>query len=305
MKKLKKPTSSKAKLVFFGNERLATGVFTDAPTLRALVGAGYDVAAVVTNHTEGVSRSKRVLEIVDVAHAYHIPVLMPEKPDAIVPRLAKMGAEAAVLVAYGKIIPQPIIDLFPKGIVNIHPSLLPKLRGSTPVETAILNGLEETGVSLMKLTAEMDAGPIYAQKSITLAGNETKQELATNLLNEGAALLLENLEVILNGRLEPKVQDETEASFTRLLTKQDSQLNFLEPAEAIERKVRAFLGFPKTRAKIFGREVVITKARLAQSIEDGQLVIKCEPGYLEVLELTAPSGRTMAGSEFIKGYKKS
>jgi methionyl-tRNA formyltransferase len=291
-------------LVFFGNERLATAVTTDAPTLRALVTAGYKIEAVVTNHTEAVSRNKRTLEIVDVAHAYHIPVLLPEKLDTVRTRLDKIGAEGAVLVAFGKIIPQDIIDIFPVGIINIHPSLLPKLRGSTPVESAILNGLEETGVSLMKLTAEMDAGPVYAQKKIKLNGTETKPQLAAQLLNEGCKLLIDNLDKILSGELKPKPQDETESTYTRLLTKQDGHIDFAEPADVIERKIRAFLGFPKARAPVFGREVVITKARLSTSQNDGNLVIKCNPGYLEVLELIAPSGRTVSGADFKLGYQK-
>src|SRR5689334_16640705 len=137
------------KLVFFGNERLATGVSTDAPALRSLVKAGYDVKAVVASHSEGVSRNKRGLEIVEVAHAYHIPVLIPENLEDVFDDLVKPDAEAGVLVAFGKIIPQKIIDIFPKGIINIHPSLLPVYRGPTPVETAILEGSKETGVSLM------------------------------------------------------------------------------------------------------------------------------------------------------------
>ena len=304
MRKLKKPRSSKAKLVFFGNERLATAVSTDAPTLRALVAAGYEIKAVVSTHAEQISRQKRTLEIIDVAHAYHIPVHLPEKLSSIKNVLQKTAAEAAVLVAYGKIIPQEIIDIFPGGIINIHPSLLPKLRGSTPVETAILNGLEETGVSLMKLTAEMDAGPVYAQQTVPLSGSETKPELALKLLNEGCQLLLDHLDGILAGSLMPEPQDETAATYTRLLTKPDGHLDFSEPAELVERKVRAFLGFPKTRAKIFNREIVITKARLAASRRDGDLVLECQPGYLEILELTAPSGRTMTGSEFIRGYQR-
>lgn len=304
MRRLKTKKSSR-RLIFFGNERLATAVSTDAPTLRALVAAGYEVAAVVASHTEPVSRSQRSLEIIDVAHAYHIPVLLPGRLGEIKERLSRYRAEAAILVAFGKIIPPEIIDLFPKGIINIHPSLLPKLRGSTPVETAILNGLPQTGVSLMKLTAEMDAGPVYIQKEIRLAGNESKPDLAQQLLNEGCELLINNLDKILSGELEPKVQDETEATFTRLLTKQDGQINFDEPSEFIERKIRAFLGFPKARASVFGREIVITKARLAASQTDGQLVVRCQPGYIEILELVAPSGRTMTGADFIRGYKKS
>lgn len=296
--------SSKTKLVFFGNERLATGVSTDAPTLRGLVAAGYDVAAVVTNHTEAVSRSRRRLEIAEVAHAYHIPVLTPQKLSHGVEKLRRTGARAAVLVAYGQIIPPEILDIFPKGIINIHPSLLPKLRGSTPVETAILNGLEETGVSLMRLVPEMDAGPVYAQTKIALNGGETKPQLAQKLLDEGCKLLLENLDGILSGQLAPKIQDETEASYSRLLTKKDGRIDFNEPAEDIERKVRAFAGFPKTRAEIYGRDIVITKSRLAAGPDDGALVIKCQPGYLEVQELIAPSGRTMSGADFIRGYRK-
>jgi methionyl-tRNA formyltransferase len=304
MKKFKIRTSSKTRLAFFGNERLATGVATDAPTLRALVEAGYQVTLVVANHDEGVSRNKRVLEIVDIAHAYHIPVMLPSKVGDIADRIVKSKAEAAILVAYGQIIPPKIIELFPKGIINIHPSLLPHLRGSTPVETAILNGLKTTGVSLVELTDQMDAGPVYAQREVSLSGSETKPELALQLLNEGVDLLISNLGGILAGSLKAKIQDETEATYTRQLTKQDGHVDFSEPADLIERKVRAFLGFPKTRAKIFNKDIVITKARVANDLGDGELVIKCQASYLEILELTAPSGRSMSGAEFIRGYKK-
>jgi methionyl-tRNA formyltransferase len=156
----------------------------------------------------------------------------------------------------------------------------------------------------MKLTAEMDADPVYAQKKINLDGSEAKAELAQQLLNEGAELLINHLDDILSGARQPKVQDETEATYTRLLTKGDGQIDFIEPAEDIERKVRAFLGFPKTRAKIFDHEVVITKTRVATGEADGSLVIKCQPGYLEIVELIAPSGRTVSGAEFIRGYQK-
>src|SRR5581483_9225315 len=129
--------------------------------------------------------------------------------------------EAAVLVAFGRIIPQPIIDLFPKGIINIHPSLLPKLRGPTPIETAILDGLTETGVSLMRLEAKMDAGPLYSQQKISLNGDETKLELATKLNKVGAELLINSLPAILDGSLIPKPQNNSKATYTKLITKDD------------------------------------------------------------------------------------
>lgn len=296
--------SSKTKLIFFGNERLATATSTDAPVLRALVAAGYDVEAVITSHKEAVSRQKRELEIGPIAHAYHIPVVLAGDKQDLMAKVGKYKTEAAILVAFGQIIPQEILDMFPKGIINVHPSLLPKLRGSTPIETAILNGLPKTGVSLMKLTGEMDAGPVYAQQELELSGGETKSELARKLNQMGAELLVKHLDDILSGRLEPKVQDETEATYSRLLTKKDSHIDFDEPAEDIERKVRAFLGFPKTRAELHGRDAVITKARVASSPDDGELVVRCNPGYLEISELIAPSGRVMAGADFLRGYQK-
>jgi methionyl-tRNA formyltransferase len=290
------------KLVFFGNERLATAVDTTAPTLRALVKSGYDVSAVVANYTEGVSRTRKRLEIVEVAHAYHIPVLMSEKPADIIQKLQSYGADAAVLVAYGKIIPQKIIDIFPKGIINIHPSLLPEMRGPTPVETAILDGLNQTGVSLISLSSEMDAGPIFAQQKIGLSSQETKAQLASKLLKTGSQLLLSNLPGILEDQIQPQVQDETDASYTKLIKKTDGVMDFGQPAEILERQVRAFAGWPKSTAKIHGQNIIVTKARVAKSQEDGSLVIQAKPGFLEIQELVAPSGRSMSGADFIRGY---
>lgn len=296
--------SKSKKLIFFGNERLATGVSTDAPVLRSLVKAGYEIAAVVASHSEGVSRQRRGLEIVDIAHAYHIPILIPDSLAEIEEKLANYGAEAGILIAFGKLIPQSTIDILPKGIINIHPSLLPKLRGPTPVETAILEGLSETGVSLMALTAKMDAGPVYLQEKVGLDASETKPELAKKLLHKGSQLLSDNLGYILDGTLEPIPQDATAATYSKLLSKQDGLIDFKQPAEVIERKVRAFLSFPRTRASLFNQDIVITKARVAKGSEDGKLVAKCQPGYLEILELVAPSGRTMSGADFSHGYKK-
>jgi methionyl-tRNA formyltransferase len=294
----------KSRLVFFGNERLATGVTTTAPTLQALVEADYEVMAVVSNFTAGTSRNARELEIEKVAKDHDIPVLLPHKPADILDQLQSFKAELGVLVAYGRIIPQEIIDVFPRGIVNIHPSLLPQYRGPTPIETAILDGLEETGVSLMALAAKMDAGPVFAQHKLAISGQPDKQTLADNLLRLGSQMLIDSLPAILDGSAVPTPQKDSAASYTRLLSKGDGQLSWGEPAELIERTIRAFAGWPKARASIFGKDVVLAKTRVAKNETDGALVMKANPGYLEILELVAPSGRTMSGAEFIRGYKK-
>jgi methionyl-tRNA formyltransferase len=269
-----------------------------------LVEAGYQIEAVLASHADGVSRQKRDLEIGSIAHAYHIPVVLPEDKVPLYDKVKKYAAEAAVLVAYGRIIPQEVIDIFPKGIINLHPSLLPKLRGSTPIESAILEGLSQTGVSLMALTAQMDAGPIYAQAKVKLGGKETKQELADTLLEEGAKLLIDNLEGILSGALQPVSQNEQDATYTKQLRKNDGLMNPDKPAELLEREIRAFLGWPKSVARLYGQKVVVTKARVVKSDNHGSLVMCCNPGWLEIQELIAPSGRTMNGEDFIRGYKK-
>lgn len=292
------------KLVFFGNERLATGVKTKAPTLKMLIEGGYEVKAVISSYAEATSRQKQPLEIAQVAEKSKIPLLLPSSLAEIKDDLAKFGAEAAVLVAYGRIIPAEIIDLFPKGIINIHPSLLPKYRGPTPIETAILDGADETGTSLMRLVPEMDAGPVYAHERLSLSDGETKQELADRLLNAGRNLLQENLPAILEGWLTPKPQIDTEATYTNLLKKEDGAVDFGQPADVLERQVRAYAGWPKSQAKIHGQSVIITKARLAKDEKDGALVMKCQPGWLEILELIGPSGKTMSGTDFLHGYKK-
>jgi len=292
------------KLIFFGNERLATAVSTDIPVLKTLIENGYEITTVVSNYTPGRSRNSRELEIAEVTGTHNIPLLLPEKLTEIKDQLQALGAEAAVLVAYGRIVPTDIIDIFPHGIINIHPSLLPKYRGPTPIEQAILDGVSKTGVSLMKLAAKMDAGPVFAQKTMGLSGKETKQDLADKLLQLGSELLIENLPAILDGSLTPKDQDNAHATYSQLLKRQDGLVNWSLSADKIERQIRAFTGFPKSQAKILGHDVILTKARVAKDKNDGDLVIKCRGSWLEIQELTAPSGRTIAGKDFLHGYKK-
>lgn len=292
-------------LIFFGNERLSSGFVPDgAPTLEALIAAGYDVKAVVANYEAGTSRKVRELEIEAIAKRHDIPVLLPNRPKDIIDELKTFNAEIGVLVAYGRIIPQDIIDIFPRGILNIHPSLLPRYRGSIPIEQAILDGASETGVSVMGLVKEMDAGPVYAQQTVALTGSETKQELTHKLLAIGGKLVLDVLPSALDGTAKPKAQDESLATFTSLINKSDGHMDLRKPADRLEREVRAYAVWPKSRLELFGHQVVVTKARVAQNSEDGALVVNAQPGYLEIQELIAPSGKKMTGADFMRGYAK-
>ncbi|MDB5160987.1 MAG: fmt [Candidatus Saccharibacteria bacterium] len=288
------------KLVFFGTEDFST------PSLQALLGSGWEVAAVVTkpDRPAGRGRHTKIPAVKAVATDHGIKVLQPEKVEEVQDELKTISAEIGVLVAYGKIIPADIIDLFPAGIINVHPSLLPKYRGPSPIETAILSGDSQTGVSLMQLAPKMDAGPVYRQFTLPLSGKETKTELYARLADIGAKMLVEDLENIIGGKSQPAPQDDSKATYTTMLTKSDGKISEEESAEFIERKVRAYQGFPKTSIKLMDKyEVVVTKARVASSSEDGDLVIKAKGGFIVIEELIAPSGRLVSGAEFLRGYR--
>lgn len=296
-----------SKIVFFGNERLASGFEPHgAPTLQALIDSGYEIAAVISNYERAQSRKARKLEIQEVAEAHNIPVLLPQKLRDIADQIADYRATAGVLVAYGKMVPQSIIDIFPRGIINIHPSLLPAYRGPTPIEQAILDGANKTGVSLMQLVKSMDAGPVYAQAEVPLTGRETKQELTSRLLKRGGELLIKNLPAILTGELKPAHQDESKATYTQLLNKQDAQLDLTKTAAQLERQIRAFATWPKSQTTIFGHTVIVRKAAVIDEPKNDELILACGNNtYLQILELTAPSGRTISGAEFMRGYKNN
>lgn len=311
-------SGTKPRIVFFGNERIATAASTKNPTLRMLIAANYPVVAVVANNHEAVSRKSRTLEVEDIANEHGIPFYRPEKLSTIRDELASLRADVAVLVAYGKMVPQEIINLFPRGIVNIHPSLLPKHRGSTPIESVILSGEAETGVSLMQIVQEMDAGPVYAVTTLPLRGDETKQALADTLATIGAKMLQEMLPGIISGDILPQEQNHTEASYDQLIHKADGLLDFNKSAVQLEREIRAFAEWPKSRTTIAGKEVIITKAHVlshseVQGIElvvgrpftyEKQLCIPTKKDML-VIDALKPNGKSeMPATAFLAGYGK-
>jgi methionyl-tRNA formyltransferase len=287
-------------LVFFGTEDFSV------PSLERLIADGWPIKLVITKPDSARGRGLKLTSppVKALARKNSIPVLQPNKLKDIETELSKLECDFAVLVAYGKIIPASIIDLFKGGIVNVHPSLLPQLRGPAPIEGAILEGQSKTGVSLMRLSQEMDAGPVYIQAEVGLKGTETKPALYEQLARVGANLLAENLNSIVLGDLKPVGQNDREATYTKLLTKADGMVRWDEPAEDIERKVRAYLGFPKSRAVVGNKEVILLEVRLVSNLDDGKLVIPCHKSFLEILKLRAPNGREMSGEEFKRGYLK-
>lgn len=304
-------TKPSGTIIFFGNERLATGLGTEALTLRALLENGYNVAAVVANYTPANSRNSRELEVATIAKEHNIPVLLPDRLKSIKDQLVEYNPTIGMLVAYGKIIPQEIIDIFPRGIINLHPSLLPKHRGPTPIESVILQGETKTGVSIMQLAKEMDAGPIFAQAEIELSGTEAKSELAANLLELGSTMIVELLPDILNDTAAALPQDESAATYDQLISKDAGLIDWHKPAEQLEREVRAFIEWPKSRTTLGTTEVIITKATVTDSelkpgeisAKDRRLLVGTGDQALEILELKPAGKSTMKAAAFLAGYK--
>ena len=286
-------------IVFFGTEDFSLY------SLRALVSRGYHVAAVVTKPDTKRGRGHKLTEpaVKLFAREQDIPVWQPTRLRDIAEDIRKLQP-AGVLVSYGKIIPQAIIDLFEPGIINVHPSLLPLYRGPSPIEAAILTRDDDTGVSIMQLTREMDAGPVYAQQKYSLDGTETQSSLYEALGNRGADMLVETLPAILSGGLTPTPQDDSAATYCQLLSKETSWLDTktMTAAEA-EAQIRAYEIFPRTRYDLDGQTIIITRAHVTDSPSHALTLAFHDGSILEIDELIAPSGKKISAQDFLRGYR--
>lgn len=294
-------TKTLPKIVFFGTENYSL------ITLKALLENNFNVICVVTKHDTKRGRGHKLVEppVKVFAKSHNIPVLQPNKVGEITEYIKQVQPVTGILVAYGKIIPQSVIDLFTPGIINVHPSLLPKYRGPSPIESAIANQDTETGVSIMRLDDKMDAGPVYAQTRQALTGRETKPELYNQLFHDGSALLTKILPDIVGGSLQAVPQNHSAATYCQLLHKDISHLDpeTMNAAEA-DAHVRAYLEFPRSRLKINNVELIITKAHTGTS-PLSQLDVQCADGnWLVIDELISPtSGKKMTAEAFLRGHQ--
>lgn len=294
------------KILFFGTDEFS------AASLRELIANDYPIAAVITKPDSRKGRGRKLTKSIvkEIAETHAIPVWQPLRSDALIDHVTKLIEKTGqkpvgVLVSYGKIIPQALIDLFEPGIINVHPSLLPLYRGPSPIETAIANQDAATGITIMQLTHAMDAGPIYSQTTTPLIGVETGPDLELQLAEEGAKELVRQLPSIIDSSLKPTPQNDTEASYCQLLTKEDSLINPIELTSAeAEARVRAYLAFPKTKVLVGDHQVVITKAHVSNS-HNSALDLACSDGnFLSIDELIGPSGKVMSAQAFLNGYLK-
>jgi len=244
-----------------------------------------------------------------------IPVFQPKtlRAQEASDNLADLEPELIVVIAFGQILPPSVLDLPAHGCVNVHTSLLPKYRGAAPIQWAIHDGETETGVTLMKMDAGLDTGPIIASTRI-LIGKSNAQQLHDHLANLGAELLRNSLPGYVSGEILPIPQNDSEASHARKITKEDGNLDWQKPATEIERAIRAFTPWPGAYTSLKGPEPVIIKIHQANVAEgsgapgevlrqdSGGLVIACGVKALDLVELQRPGSRRLRAPEFLRGF---
>lgn len=243
--------------------------YVASDTLATLIERGFRPAVVVTSPDAPKGRGMVLTptETKVLATAHGIPVLTPEKLDADAQRaIAAYACEAAIVVAYGKILPQALIDAFPLGVLNIHYSLLPKYRGASPVEAALLHGDAITGVSIQKMAFRLDAGDILAQKEVGIIPTETTRELRRRLVAIGAELLTEHLPAFLNGTATYTPQDESAATHVGKINKSAGELDLQGDARTNWNKYRAYAESPGTYFFRDGKRVKIITATFQNGV---------------------------------------
>lgn len=270
--------------VYFGTPKVASD------TLAMLVESGFTPALVVTSPDAPCGRGLALTPspVRTLARELGIPTLTPEKLDAdAVATIDAHGCDAAVVVAYGKIFPRALIDAFPLGMLNVHYSLLPKYRGATPLEAALLAGERETGVTVQKITEELDAGDIVAQEAVEIASSETARELRARLVPLGARLLADILPAFLSGAATFTPQDASLASHTHKLKKEDGLLALDAHAEENWNKYRAYADTIGTHFFEKGKRMKITSAEFAN-------------GEFRVLRVIPEGNREIGYADFAK-----
>ncbi len=222
------------------------------PVLEAMIVNGLNIVGVICETDKPVGRKQELEKppVKVLAEEYGIPIYQPDNKEDLEKIVEDLQVHYGVVAAYGKILTKKVLEEPPFGFLNIHPSMLPKYRGATPVQNVILNGDEKTGVTIMKVTEEMDAGDILTQKECEIELNDTEGSLDMRLFIEGANLLMATLPLYLSGQIEPRVQDEKKATYTKRLKKEDGLIDWSQSAEEIERMVRAYFPWPKAYTMI-------------------------------------------------------
>lgn len=298
------------RVLFWGTPEFAT------PALRALLGEGCDVVAVVTqpDKPRGRHRSAAIAPPVKmVALEEELPILQPEKPrgEAFVSALRELAPDLSVVVAYGHILPREVIDLPGLGTLNIHASLLPRWRGAAPIQAAILAGDAESGVSIMRMVPAMDAGPVLLQARTPILDDETGGELTVRLSELGALAIVEALTLVALGDGSGEPQSEAGATYAGKITREQARVDWTRPAIEVSRVIRAFDPAPGAFTRLRDVEVKLFGVRVSAdaqgdpgsvlAIDEMGLLVACGSGAVRIAYVHPAGRRRLASLDWAQG----
>jgi len=298
------------RIAFLGNDRWSV------PSLRAIAGSNHEVVAVITAAPKPAGRGNelRPTPVADAAREAGLPLHEVEtiKAGPGADALVSSAPDLLVVVAYGEILPQAVLGLPAIAPVNLHFSLLPALRGASPVQTALLEGRSRTGVTTIVMDAGMDTGPVILQRSEAIEPGDDAGSLGDRLASIGAEVLVETADLFANGAVEPRPQDEAAATLTKLLGAEDRVLRWSEPARDLVNRTRAMAPEPGASARFRGDDLKILSAEAVPAVgEPGTIVDASKRGFVvatgedgfRAIELAPAGRRRMRASEFVNGYR--
>ncbi len=295
---------------------MGTPEFSLPGLARLISDPSFELVGVFTQPDKPVGRHQILTPppVKELALKNNLKVLQPLKIKPETETIKSLQPDLIVVIAYGKIIPQEILDIPKYGCINVHASLLPKYRGAACLNAPILNGDKETGVTIMQMEAGLDTGPILRQGQIDLNGLETLEIVHDKLSALSAELLIPTLYDFIAGKIKPQAQDDSQATYIKTLNKEDGRIDWTKPAEEIERMVRAYNPWPGTYTiknnkiiKLISVDHEIFKSndhKIGESfLSDGRLVIQCGQDSLVILKLQLEGKKIMTSEEFSRGHK--
>jgi methionyl-tRNA formyltransferase len=299
------------KTIFIGTPDFAL------PALKALVrDIDFSVKAVITqpDMPSGRKLVPTPPPVKELALQYKLEVWQPQKIIQVLDNIRALEPDVMVVAAYAQIIPEEILQLPKYGCINIHPSLLPKYRGASPVHAVILNGETETGVTIMLMDKTLDTGPILAQKKIKIDANETTTDLLTKLAELSADMLDTTIKKYIKGQIKAVPQDSSQASYVKMFTKQDGLIDWTKPAAEIERLVRAFTHWPSAWTWVKGKQLKIIEVASEPLdintykpgktfVYNNSLAVQCGTDALLIKRLKLEGKNAISGEAFVHGYK--
>ncbi|MCX6739747.1 MAG: methionyl-tRNA formyltransferase [Candidatus Parcubacteria bacterium] len=299
------------KVIFMGTPDFSV------PALDAIIN-NFKLLAVVTQPDKKVGRKQVITPspvkkfVLDKGYEILQPASLKGNIE-LISRIKELQPDLIVVVAYGFILPPELIAIPKYGVINIHASLLPKYRGASPIQSAILNGDKQTGISVMLIDDKMDHGALLAQKTITITDYDNFESLHNKLSQLGADLLLDTVPKFYSEQIKPVPQDESKATYCKLITKEDGKIDWNKFAEEIDRQIRAFTPWPGTWTEWKGKSLKVIKSKVIKSevgshkvgevfkVNDG-IAIACGKDALEILELQLEGKKPMTAKEFSNGY---